>query len=559
LIVPHFPEKPRDFGPWAFFVFYALLNWRTFLEFHGFSEFSKSAASGEANTFREFNTPAQNGEYIFANGAGAAIVNFRLSIMPGSVVILVKTRKPGKTSLVALAREGVCGRYFPEGKEAMRKKLFGLLTALLAGAGVAPAQEAYSGLYPAPPAAPGQQLYSGLYPAPPVSPAQQVYNGLYPGAPATTFQSGSESVPGTTQADAGAVPSIQDAAQYAQAQNPAQPLAPQTASTNPSTCAPSCQLCCPEPWKIKGWLGADFQVWFPPAMRLPPNLVTTGPVGTGAQLIGTSFGLPATFGFRIDTGMWTDPDERKGFQSITNSFFANTGTITITPTAGAPAFINNIGGPAVLSLPLTAGTVNTFAANSAFTDTDANSILRLINNPNTKVYALYGPKFASLEEDMTFTYNSLGAGFLDEFHTRNYFIGGQVGVWVKQNIGAFTADLQALCAIGYSYSNLIVLGKNTLGINTQVFTNDANIGYFGTNYFSVIPEVAGNLAYNLTQRIQLRVGYSFMAYVDVQRPSDQLVTNLGPGIVGPHTAPANPFTSTTYIIHGLNVGASWHY
>ncbi|HLW65002.1 MAG TPA: hypothetical protein VKS79_06735, partial [Gemmataceae bacterium] len=289
----------------------------------------------------------------------------------------------------------------------MRKKLFGIMAALLAGAGTACAQ--------------------------------------YGAVPDTTPQV----FPGTGPIDQqylGASPLATDMGQYMQAQNqtppassPQNPALP-SATANPSTCAPSSQLCCPEPWKIKGWIGADFQMWFPPAMNLAPNLVTSLPAGAGTQLVGTSFPLPIILGFRIDTGMFTNPEESRGFQSITNSFFANTGVITVTP----PAFVNTNGG--ATTLPLTAAGPNTFSANTSFTDTDANSILRLINGPNTKVYAIYGPKFATVEEDMTFTYNSflLGPGaILEEFHTRNYFIGGQAGIWVKENIGPFVADLQA--------------------------------------------------------------------------------------------------------------------
>jgi hypothetical protein len=401
------------------------------------------------------------------------------------------------------------------------QKLFGMMAALLASAGVAQAQQ--SSDLNSPPVVPAQ--FGGL--------ALTDYGQTYPSS----------------------VPQSPDMGDYSQVQNQMQgeapAAAPQSATANPSTCAPSQQLCCPEPWKIHGWIGADFAMWFPMATNLPANMVTTGPGGTGTQLVGTSFAMPLTFGFRIDTGMWTNPEQSRGVQSITNSFFANTGTITVP----AGSFINTNGG--ATSLPLTAGV---FTGNSTFTDTDANTVRRLINSENTKVYAIYGPKFASLEEDLTFAYSIGGTNLLDEFHTRNYFIGGQVGAWVVQNFGAFVADLQAKCAIGYSYSNLIVLGRNTLGGNSQVFTNDANIGYFGTSYFSVIPEVDGNLALKVTEHIQVRVGYSFMAYMNTQRVGDQVVAALvPPALAGPHTAPAPPFLASTYIIHGFNVGASWHY
>jgi hypothetical protein len=397
----------------------------------------------------------------------------------------------------------------------MRKKLFGIMAALLASAGVAHAQ------------LPLNLNSSALIPAQYSAPD---YGQTYPSA----LQS----------PDMGGYSQVQN-----QAQGQAPAANPQSATANPSTCAPCQQLCCPEPWKIKGWLGADWQMWFPQATNLPTPMVTD-PTGT-TTLIGGSFVMPWTMGFRIDTGMWTNQEMSRGMQSITNSFFANTGTINVP--AGSLIWTN--GAPfAAISTP---GYLN---GNSTFTDTDANTIRRLIDSENTKVYAIYGPKFASLEEDLTLVY-SIGAGaFLDEFHTRNYFIGGQVGAWVVENIGPFVADFQALCAIGYSYSNLIILGKNSLGGNGQVFTNESNIGYYGSNYFSVIPEVNGNIALKVTEHIQVRVGYSFMAYLNTQRPGDQIVPTMTPGaLAAPHTAPVPPFVASTFIIHGFNVGASWHY
>jgi hypothetical protein len=397
----------------------------------------------------------------------------------------------------------------------MRKKFFGMMAALLASAGVAHAQQSSS------------LNSSALVPAQYGVPAD--YGQTYPSA-------------ALQGPDMGAYSQVQN-----QAQGQAPAAAPQSATANPSSCAPSQQLCCQEPWKIHGWLGADFQMWFPMATNLPPNMVTAG--AGGAQLVGTSFVMPLTLGFRIDTGMWTDPEQSRGVQSITNSFFA----ITAVTTVPAGSVINSAGW-FLSGVPITAGT---FSGNSAFTDTDANSIRRLIDSENTKVYGIYGPKFASLEEDLSFAYSAGGISFFDEFHTRNYFIGGQAGVWIVENIGPFVADLQAKCAIGYSYSNLIILGRTTLG-NGSAFTSDSNIGYYGTSYFSVLPEVDGNLAVKLTDRIQVRIGYSFMAYCNVQRPGDQVVA-VGGGPIGPHAAPVAPLLASTFIIHGLNLGASWHY
>jgi hypothetical protein len=242
---------------------------------------------------------------------------------------------------------------------------------------------------------------------------------------------------------------------------------------------------------------------------------------------------------------------------MTMQLFGLTQTITVPP----GNFINTNGG--ATSAALTATIPNTFAINTSFSATDANSLYRLYNSDTTKIYAVYGPKFVALEEDITFNYNIAGAtNILDEFHTRNYFIGAQVGLWLRQNFGQFNVDVQGRCALGYGYSNIVVTGRNNsvAATNTQFFTNDANIGNFSSYYFSVVPAINANLSYNLTERIQIRAGYAFLAYINCQRPGDQIVAALAPAAAGGvHTAPAVPFTTATFLIHGFNIGARWNY
>jgi hypothetical protein len=332
-----------------------------------------------------------------------------------------------------------------------------------------------------------------------------------------------------------------------------------------NACVPACQ-----DNKIHGWLAADFLLFFPQSQHMPASLVTTG----GVSNVGGDMGYPLGLGLRLDTGMWFDQGECKGMQTLVNTVFRSQTNVnfgagsTINTNAGASAFA--ITGP------------STFTTNTQYGDTEANMMRLLSDNDNVKVYGLYGTKLAYLEEDMTFRYTLGGApgiaaapggNFLDEFHARNGFIGGDAGLMVKSTFGNFTADFAAKCALGINYTATTVLGSNNasgavagtggaaVGGNTQVFTNDANIGYRETGYFSVIPEFNANLAYQVTERIQVRIGYTFLAWVTVDRPGDQMVPTLAPAasIVGTHTAPPFPALTNTYYLHGLNFGAVWKY
>jgi hypothetical protein len=355
--------------------------------------------------------------------------------------------------------------------------------------------------------------------------------------------------------------------QYNQAQTPA-PAAPGAVDPNG---APGCSACAPADncYKIHGWLAADYLLFFPESQRLQPGLVTTG----GVTNVGGSVGLPIASGLRIDTGMWWDLEQIKGTQTIVDTVFRSTNTIAF----GAGSTINTNAG--ANSFTVTAP--STFQTWSQYGDTEANMMRRLYCDDGTRIYFLYGTKLAYLEEDAMFRYTLAGgaagavgaANFLDEFHVRNGFLGGDAGFLVKSVFGNWTVDAAAKCALGVNYVASTALGSNNaagavagtggaaVGGNTQIFTNDSNIGYRETSYFSVIPELNLNLAYQVTERIQVRMGYTFMAWINTQRPGDQIDPTLTPAgaIAGTHTAPVVPNVTSTYIIHGLNFGATWKY
>ncbi len=401
----------------------------------------------------------------------------------------------------------------------MRRKMFAIASALIAGAGIAHAQAPATGLTP------------------------------NSGGPSATQNSGGSASALLTPNPSAATQGQGTVDGWGNSQCP--------------NCTPSC---CQQSSGIHGWLSADYLLFFPQSQSLAAGLVTTG----GAETVGTTTTFPIPVGLRIDTGMWFDPQETKGSQTIIDTIFRTQTTINF----GAGSTINTNGG--ANSFTITAP--SSYTTWLQYGDSDFSMMRRILNNDTTRVYFLYGTKVAYLEEDAKFQYVLGAAGvpsanFLDEFHTRDGFLGGQVGFLVKSDFGRFTADLAAKCALGINYSSSTTLGSNNAGIavpgtggaavgaNTQVFTNDNNIGYREAGYFSVIPEINGNLSYHVNDRLSVRVGYSFTAWTNVIRAGDQITPTLAPiaGIGGVHTAPAFPSTTSTFFIHGLNFGAELKY
>ncbi len=59
----------------------------------------------------------------------------------------------------------------------------------------------------------------------------------------------------------------------------------------------------------------------------------------------------------------------------------------------------------------------------------------------------------------------------------------------------------------------------------------SNIGRYSSDQFTVVPELGINLAYDVTERLRVRVGYSFLYCSSVARPGQQIDFTLNPGLV----------------------------
>ncbi len=251
-------------------------------------------------------------------------------------------------------------------------------------------------------------------------------------------------------------------------------------------------------------------------------------------------------------------------------------------------------GSAVTPLPV-GGTLNTnggansfsitgpgtFTANSQFNSLEANLMLRAanINNGMFQAYVIGGPKLMTLSENADFNYILGAAGipnanFQDNFSANNIFIGGQVGGMLKLDFSSFipvSADVAAKYAWGRDQVTANVAGSNNAAIaipgtggaavggNTQVFTNDANIGTYQMSFNTSARELNANVHFQATRFLQFTVGYFYQDWDKTVRPGNQINPTLAPiaGIGGVHTAPTFPFATSSYAIQGVTVGGAW--
>jgi hypothetical protein len=92
-----------------------------------------------------------------------------------------------------------------------------------------------------------------------------------------------------------------------------------------------------------------------------------------------------------------------------------------------------------------------------------------------------------------------------------------------------------------------------------------NIGTYEQQEFAMIPELGGTIGYQLTERLKLNVGYTFLYWSNLIRPGDQIDTtvntNLMPPVIPGNTflGPAFEIRETDYWVQGLSVGGEYRW
>ena len=348
------------------------------------------------------------------------------------------------------------------------------------------------------------------------------------------------------------------------------------------------------------WGSAEFLLWSVSDYAVPP-LVTTGPAqfpvgflgnpGTQVLFGGSSLGSDIFPGGRFMAGIWFGECVKLGLEAD-YFFLAEQSTSAAFNSSAYP----------VLARPFTnANTGGQFSEFGAFpgiatggmaidTTTElwgAGVRLRgpLWGTCRGGVDLLAGFQYLSLQESLTIAETPTflpggpfpelsGRSFVvvDRFATRNQFYGGQLGTAARRHRGNWPIDLRALIGIGTSDQEGDIQGGQrvtdpsgevTLFQGGLLALTGANIGRVTRDTFSVVPQVGLNLGYQITERITLFAGYTFLYWSSVVRPGDQIdpvldatripnfITNAAP--ISP-PRPSNPFNRTDFWAHGVNFG-----
>lgn len=353
---------------------------------------------------------------------------------------------------------------------------------------------------------------------------------------------------------------------------------------------------------------AEYLLWWMKGQELPP-LATTSPIGTPQNQAGV-LGAPGTTtlfggnsvnnsprsGARFVAGAWLDNDQNMGLEAEflfletkATRFSASSdgSSILARPYTNAndnvassirvafPGDISGnlaaqatttglIGGGVLFRQNLTHFETDTFrldgiAGYRAMTFSDNVGIYNNMTNidPNNPNFVPLGTRIDSL----------------DSIKTSNTFNGFEVGLAGKFLRGPVTLLLDGRMALGMNQTSADIFGATNINVpgagssqsSGGLYALSSNIGHYGHQTVSIIPQFNAKMGYQLNSFTNLTFGYNLLVWSAVTRAGadiDQVVNpNLLPGssLLGGPARPSFGFNSSTFWAQGISLGMEFNY
>lgn len=365
---------------------------------------------------------------------------------------------------------------------------------------------------------------------------------------------------------------------------------------------PECPTCEPGPYPLYPWIGVEYLYWAVKEPRLQEPLATTSISGTGGGIIGdpdtrellghSSIDYDGLNGVRLSGG-WYDArlnlivdlvgfgfdltkraaEESDGLPVIARPFLSSE---DLTQSAFLVAFPDAFSG---------AINVESF---TRLWGVELNLGCHLCHDEDWNIDLLIGCRYMQLEEALEVRDSTValadGLGFFlgeeidtgderrrfDLFEAKNRFYGPQIGIRSEAVWGPLFLKFKGMMAVGQSNNRFDVLGHSTL-VQGGVVTNGApggllalpsNMGHFHRDDIIAVPQVEISAGFQIADSLRFFVGYGFMYWSEVIRPTDQLPRSINPNYVptsptfglGGVPAPGPSFDQSGYWVHGLQAG-----
>ncbi|TWU01150.1 BBP7 family outer membrane beta-barrel protein [Stieleria varia] len=351
------------------------------------------------------------------------------------------------------------------------------------------------------------------------------------------------------------------------------------------------------------YFAADYLLWDVDGMRTP-RMVTTSPAGTPSDTAGVlgetgtsvlfgggEINGGATSGVRLMGGLWITPDQRVGLDveyinlaEQTDGY--NTGS-NGSPILARPFFDVAAGQETaqLIAYPgIVAGGTN-ISSSSDLSSLMLGARIALCPAPGPcldpcaspdGVHFLVGYRGVDLDDRITINENLTSQisnipgtlSLVDRFETRNEFDGIQFGVLHRMTLQRAWLESSLRVAAGTNEQTINISGSNravesgvAIDSSGGLYAQRSNIGNHRRDEFTMIPELGLRLGVRLTRSLHATIGYSALYFPNVVRASEQIDTDLNPGLFAPGDDPLTGafrprvlWRETDYLAHGLTLG-----
>ncbi|MEM7473914.1 MAG: BBP7 family outer membrane beta-barrel protein [Planctomycetota bacterium] len=333
----------------------------------------------------------------------------------------------------------------------------------------------------------------------------------------------------------------------------------------------------------------------------PPALVTTSPVGTGADIAGElgqatttvllgQAGLQddPTAGVRLTFGATMGPKHcygllvrywNSGDQDLSFNFDSNT-----TPILARPFFDTTTAGSEAQQTQLIGFPSEATGNISVNTQSSAGGIELMITRELyvdrfNRINWISGYQNVQIDEGIRILSNTeiiapgplQGAmvSVLDNFQTQNEFHGGVYGLMNTKQLGKLNIETMFRLGAGNLQRRVNISGVTTR--TSSGLSNTANQGLLARNTnnqpfvddtFIVIPELAINLGYQIRPGFDFTVGYNYMVIPKVGQAAQQINPDLAVNLSDPLVGALDPsfsFEERNYWLHSLGLGLQLKY
>jgi hypothetical protein len=338
------------------------------------------------------------------------------------------------------------------------------------------------------------------------------------------------------------------------------------------------------------WVRAEALLWWTNGGSIPP-LLTTSPLGTpqaeagvlgqpGTVVLLGNQGLNSDFraGGRISFGTWLDECDNLGIEfgylGLGQSVEGLSVNSDQNPILARPFFNVDTGAEDAHLIAYPDFLQGSFMLTSTSSFQAAEFLVRraIARTCGLRVEMLAGYRFQRLAEGLdiidtaTLVSSQQGIQVFDEFHARNDFNAGEVGIAVLRHACRWSLESSLKLALGNTHSRIDITGSTTTPAGTfpgGLLALPSNMGTYNADRFSAVPELGFTLAYDLTCRLRATVGYTLIYWSNVSRPGDQIDLDVSPSQFPPSTQTSTrpEFVQRTsdFWAQGINVGLDYRF